>query len=219
MKTNGRLNNILSLIPNDVEIIADIGCDHGKIIVSSVLLGKCKKGIAVDISESSLQKAKNLALNVDVYDKIDFVCGDGFKNIDNINIDVAIISGIGGFETVSIMNHKNCVSKFILCPHQNIPVLRKYLRENGFFVSHDYWIKENDKYYSLISTQKGVPNYSDEEIYLGKNFPPNNIFNERNLKRYEYLNKLVKSNGNIKIKNNELLEEYEVLKNWKNLLI
>ena len=218
MKINGRLNNILSLIPNDADIVADIGCDHGKVIVSTVLLGKCNRGIAVDISENSLQKAKNLAEHVGVFDKIDFVCGDGFKKIDNIKIDVAIISGIGGYETVSVMNHKNRVSQYILCPHQNIPVLRKYLRKNDFFVTYDYWIKENNKYYSVICAQQGQSNYSDEEIYIGKNLPANDIFNERNLKRYDYLKKLVE-NSNISIDNIELIKEYEVLRNWKNSLI
>ena len=64
----------------------------------------------------------------------------------------------------------------------------------------------------------GNSHYSDEEIYIGKNLPANDIFNERNLKRYDYLKKLVE-NSNISIDNIELIKEYEVLKNWKNSLI
>ena len=91
MKKNGRLDNIIKLIPNDTEILADIGCDHGKIIVSAILTGKAKKGFAVDISKNSLNKAKKLAETVGIYQNIEFICGDGFNNI-NQNLSVSLDS-------------------------------------------------------------------------------------------------------------------------------
>ncbi|MGB4033262.1 MAG: tRNA (adenine(22)-N(1))-methyltransferase TrmK, partial [Christensenellales bacterium] len=58
-----RLDNRLNAILNEIKAqrLADIGADHGKLIVSAVLTGRAETGIAVDISPQSLEKAKNLA--------------------------------------------------------------------------------------------------------------------------------------------------------------
>ena len=54
-----RLDKRLTAVVNEVngEVLADIGCDHGKVSAASLIGGKVKRVIACDISEDSLSKA------------------------------------------------------------------------------------------------------------------------------------------------------------------
>ena len=58
---SGRLKEIYDVIPYGLDVVADIGADHGKLIVAILLKNKAQRGFALDISEKSLDKAKILA--------------------------------------------------------------------------------------------------------------------------------------------------------------
>ena len=69
IKLDNRLTALLGEIEG--EVLADIGCDHGKLAVASLLEGKCSKVIAGDISAESLKKAVKLAKEYGLEEKID----------------------------------------------------------------------------------------------------------------------------------------------------
>lgn len=211
-KLDNRLQSVLNEIDN-VKLLADIGCDHGKLIVSAILSKKAEKGIAVDISYDSLNKARILAKKYKVDDKIKFFVGDGFLPVEE-KIDVAVISGMGAREIVKIIFTKDISKKYILVPHQDTHILRKYLKENNFSISRDYIVKEQ-KYYPVIVAQKGNNDYSDKEIYLGKNVPESKAYAEWLNARYNIVKNIVEKAGENSI-DNELREEWEVLKKWQN---
>ena len=48
-------------------VVADIGCDHGKIGTELLLHNYCKTCIFSDISEPSLNKARSLTIEKKVY--------------------------------------------------------------------------------------------------------------------------------------------------------
>ncbi|NLL56593.1 MAG: SAM-dependent methyltransferase [Clostridiales bacterium] len=207
IKLDNRLKAILKEIDN-VEVVADIGCDHGKLIVSAILSQKAKKGIAVDISNESLKKAQILASEYDVIDKLIFLNGDGFLPIKD-NIDIAVISGMGAREIVKILAQKDIANKYILVPHQDTYILRQYLRENSFFVIKDYIVKEQ-KFYPVIVAEKGNNNYTDREIYLGKNLPSTPVYNEWKNLRFKTIKKIIEKAG-INAISNDLKKEWEEL--------
>ncbi|MFA6867129.1 MAG: class I SAM-dependent methyltransferase [Clostridia bacterium] len=214
IKLTKRLQQILNLVEN-VDTLADIGCDHGKLIVSAIVNKKAKNGIAVDISYDSLHKAKLLAKQYDVDDNIDFFVGNGTNPIEN-KVNCIVIAGMGGIEISKILAQGDKSDKYILVPHQDAYILRKYLRDNDYAVEKDF-VVEDKKFYSLIVATKGSNDYKDAEIYIGKNYPKSNDFDLRNKKRYQDINKIIKQqkdNNSIKELDSNLLDEWEVLKNY-----
>lgn len=184
LKLGIRLNAILQEI-DYVDTIADIGTDHGKLVVSAVLCNRAKKAIAVDISELCLKKAQQLATSKGVERQIEFFVGDGFSPI-KARVDIAIIAGMGGLEIMHIMN-KDIANKYILVPHQDGYLLRKFLQDNDFFIEKDYVVKDT-KFYDIIVAIKGKNNYNNTELFLGKNYPESAFYGERNLYRKNRIN-------------------------------
>ena len=62
MKLSPRLTTILNFVPHN-SIVGDIGTDHGYIPVYLIYNRISKKVIATDISEDSLDKAKDYSKN------------------------------------------------------------------------------------------------------------------------------------------------------------
>ena len=58
-KLDGRLRAVVDNIEG--EVVADIGCDHGKVAVCALAEKRVVKAIACDISSKSLDKAVALA--------------------------------------------------------------------------------------------------------------------------------------------------------------
>jgi dinuclear metal center YbgI/SA1388 family protein len=188
-----RLDERLSAIVSCVEPgahVADIGCDHGKVIVWLLERGIAARGIAADISEPSLAKARLLAQKYNVQDKIDFVRADGFPV--GSPADTVIIAGLGAAEIIKILTGTPEGARLILCPHRHPFELRRYLIDNNFYISKDYIIKSKDKYYSIIVAKKGEKPYNGKWIYLGANLPRSKYFAEYLLMRKDYISKLMR---------------------------
>lgn len=169
IKLDNRLKSILSEIEGDV--LADIGCDHGKLSVSALLNGKCKRVIAVDISQKSLQKTIDLAREYNYSNCIETRVSDGFKAITE-PIDTAVIAGLGGYEIKSILLEKlPSVRRLVMCPHQNASVARKALNQIGYGSLKDYVVQEGEKYYQIIVAEKNQKIYCEDELRFGKNTP------------------------------------------------
>ncbi len=212
LRLSGRLNALYNEIPATDGTVVDIGCDHGKIIVAAVLSGKCAHGIGVDISKRSLSKAMEYAAKYGVSDFVDFFEGDGFAPIKE-KVACAVIAGLGGNETVKIVSYPHECDCYVLSPHQDAHILRKYMKENGLYAEKDFVIYDKNKFYPVIFAKKGECDYTEEEIYLGKNFPMTKEYELRNELRLEYI-KRIKNNCEHKI-SPELEKESEALEKWQ----
>ena len=84
IRLSGRLNALFNAIPLSDGTVVDIGCDHGKLIVATVLSGKCAHGIGVDISKRSLSKA------IEYADKCDFIIYvvDSSERLDDADFQI-----------------------------------------------------------------------------------------------------------------------------------
>ena len=209
IKLGARLQAILQEI-DYVDTIADIGTDHGKLVVSAILCNRAKRALAVDISKFSLKKAEQLAYLEGVEDKIDFFVGDGFSPLKD-RVNIAIVAGMGGLEITNIM--ADVADKYILVPHQDSYLLRKYLQDNSYHIIKDFVVKDT-KFYDIIVASKGDNNYSDSELFLGKNYPQSDFYYERNISRLEQLENIIHQhteNKSEKPLKAEILMEREVI--------
>ncbi|MDE7078539.1 MAG: class I SAM-dependent methyltransferase [Clostridia bacterium] len=153
-------------------VLADIGCDHGKVAVCALLEGKVRKAIACDISSKSLDKAVELAKTYGL-DNIDFRCGDGLKPILDNEVDCAVIAGMGGKEIMAILSDiPKGIERLILVAHKNTIELREFLASKGLYIDKDFVVQESGKFYNIISAIEGFEKdcrLSEKELYLGKN--------------------------------------------------
>lgn len=214
IRLSERLNAILDVCETNDGIIADIGCDHGKLICVAVLSGRCEKGVGVDISGFSLRKAVEYAEQCGISDRIDFFEGDGFSVIP-YPVDTAIIAGMGGIEITHILSQPHQAKKYVLSPHQDSHVLRRFMAENGFCAEKDFVVEDKNKFYPIIVCKKGTCDYVDEEFYLGKNYPPRPDYEKRNEKRLAYLRNIAKGFASSDNASEEIKEELEALSLWE----
>ena len=159
-----RLTKIVSLIPN-CDTLADVGCDHGYVGIEALTTGRAKRVIFVDISTPSLDKAR-LNCPREHRQQAQFVCQDG---LGQLAVDVAVIAGMGGLETISILQESTSLPQnLVLQPMRNQRDVRKYLQSNYRIVVDVKFF--DGKFYDLIyAVRCNTPDKLTElELEFGK---------------------------------------------------
>ena len=159
-----RLEQLVSVVPQ-CDTLADVGCDHGYVGIEALVRGIAQRVIFVDVSAPSLDKARQNCPG-ELLQRADFVCCDGLGDIE---ADTAIIAGMGGLETISILSAaKHLPAKLVLQPMRNQRDVRQYLSQHYEIVTdvkfHDY------KFYDLIVAEKcsHPVKLTEQELEFGK---------------------------------------------------
>lgn len=164
-----RLKALLEFIDENDQI-ADIGCDHGYLLIAAVKKGvKFVQGIENKIGP--LEQAKfNLSPYLSLEVKLSL--SDGLDALDE-HIDSIVISGMGGLNIINILA-KNIekaqqFKKMIIQPNSNIFELRKFLNENGFLITHEQIVFEKKQYYEILIAKYigDVIRLSDNDLLFG----------------------------------------------------
>lgn len=133
-----RLRTIASMVRGGVRL-ADIGCDHGYLICALMRDGAITGGIACDINEKPLAKAKNEIARRGLEGKIECRLGDGLAPVGSNEADDIVIAGMGGELIAAILGGckwDNMSEKhFLLQPMSRAPFLRRWLCNNGFSIT------------------------------------------------------------------------------------
>lgn len=157
MELSKRLNFIIKNIDN-TSVLADIGTDHGYIPLYAVKNGLCSKAIAIDINKDPLDKAKLNAILEGAGDELEFRLGSGLKPLENGEVEVAVIAGMGGNLIRDILEDDiekvSSIGYLILVPAQNPEVLREYLYNNDYEVICEDLCEEEGIYYELFKVRK-----------------------------------------------------------------
>ncbi|MGN0771822.1 MAG: class I SAM-dependent methyltransferase [Christensenellales bacterium] len=176
IKLDARLRAIVDNV--DGRVLADVGCDHGKIGLTALKENRVNKTIESDVSAPSLDKAISLAAQEGL-DNVEFICCDGFDGYQDYQADVAVISGMGGREIVKILSRRiKGVERYVLSAHKDVAFLRQYLYSQGYSLTKDYVVKSGKKFYNVIVAVSGIYTPDYREIMLGKNQPGDKVFEE-----------------------------------------
>ena len=170
-----RIEAIGSLIPK-CPVIADIGCDHGKISEYIIQNNLAEQRLTVnDISAASLEKARKNLGSLLVSDlscrppcSITFLHKDGAKLPKGI--DCAVIAGMGGREILRIL--QGTVPKCaVVSPQSFQEGLRRGFwqinRRVGYCIDADMTVLDNGKFYDVIRiVRKSVGREPPDECAL-----------------------------------------------------
>ncbi len=147
----------LKLIANLVTIgnrVADIGTDHGYVPIYLLRNNISPSAIAVDISVSTLEKAKENINRADLSKKIECRLSDGFKAINKGECECAVIAGMGGILIDKILRDdlEKTLSfdEIILAPQRDVGLIHKFAEEFGCSIIFDNTILDKTKYYNII---------------------------------------------------------------------
>jgi len=141
-KLSGRLAAMASFVSAG-ESVADIGADHGYLPIYLVREGISPFAILTDVQEGPLEKTcisveRTLGKNgfFDNEDprmagRLSLRLGDGLSVLDEAEIDVVVIAGMGGETIISILSadpeKTKSFGKYILQPRTKVNELKNWL--------------------------------------------------------------------------------------------
>ncbi|HWP52394.1 MAG TPA: class I SAM-dependent methyltransferase [Clostridia bacterium] len=148
-----RLRSIASLVRSGSRL-ADIGCDHGYLICALMRDGKIDRGIACDINEKPLNKARGEIERQGLKEQIACRLGDGLFPLAQDEVDDVVIAGMGGEMIASILDRcpwESLANKqFLLQPMTKAPFLRHWLCTNGYCISAEKASVSGDHAYTVM---------------------------------------------------------------------
>ena len=133
------LSNRLGQIARMVQpgsVVADIGTDHGQLMVYLAQNGTIRRGYACDINEKPLNKARQIIADYGLEDRIECVLASGLDGLQPGSVDTVVIAGMGGDLTARILDAAPWVREYhtrlLLQPLTKPDHLREYLWREGF---------------------------------------------------------------------------------------
>ena len=159
-----RLMAIANLVKKDA-IVVDVGTDHAYLPIYLSQNNIAKKIIATDISQNALDGAQKNIEKANIKD-ITLICTDGLNGIETI-YDTLIISGMGASRIIGILDNHNLPDNIILSANNDYYKLRKYMNKIGYKIVKETVVLENEKYYDIISYEKGKERLANIKLKYG----------------------------------------------------
>lgn len=156
MEVSNRIEFIIENLEN-VEVLADIGTDHGYVLLIALERGICNKAIACDINKDPLDKARLNAILEGAGDELEFRLGGGFEPLEVNEANEVVIAGMGGNLIRDILEADlekvKSAEYLILVPAQNPEVLREYLYKNNYEIIKEDLCLDEGIYYELFKVR------------------------------------------------------------------
>ncbi len=201
-----RLQIIANLVPKDSNV-ADIGCDHGYLLIYLKDNHFNGKLLGIDNKKGPLESFRNNLIQKKYENKITIKLSDGLKDVDN-NFNTIVIAGMG-FDNIKkiVLDSKeklDNIETFIIDSHTKEPEVRKFFVKLGYKIEEESIIEENGIFYEIIKFVKGNKEYSEIEYKFG----PILIKEKSDIFKKKWNKKLLKNNEIIKNNNIENTKKY-----------
>ena len=209
IKLSKRLQAIYDLIPQS-NVIADIGSDHAFLPIALVLNGKVTRAYASEVNEGPYEATVKNIEKHGVSNYVSAVLSDGVNELES-DVNTVSICGMGGSLIVDILDKGieklTHVSTLVLQPNNNEDTVRIWLMNNGFEISSEKLIEEDNRYYEIIQAVKGNSNYNKEELYFGPFLlkEKSEVFLKKWTNHKAYLNKVIENINDKECSNCKLL--------------
>ncbi|HHT66307.1 MAG: tRNA (adenine(22)-N(1))-methyltransferase [Caldicoprobacterales bacterium] len=170
MILSARLQAIADLVPIS-HTLADIGTDHGYIPFYLIRQNRIQYAIAADISEGSLNKARELIRQQNLEHCMETRLGDGLSVLSPGEANTILIAGMGGALIREILEQGDAAARsastLILQPMIGQQELRKWLLNNGYAITDEELAKEGRRIYEIIVavSDQTAAGYEKEVFY------------------------------------------------------
>ncbi len=154
-----RLDCAIELL-SGARVVADVGCDHGRLSCALIQRNLVERCIAIDISEPSLKKAERLIRQIGAVDRIETRLGDGLTPLKAGEADALAILGMGGTlmtEILDVIPPLLGAEKCILQPMRGAEDIRRWLYERNYPVLEDRVVLDTGRQYQVFSVGQPLP--------------------------------------------------------------
>ena len=164
-----RLQAIHDMLPKGVT--ADVGSDHGKLMIALFKSGKVTKGYAIENKKGPYQRLVKALEAEGLIDKIVPLFSDGIEDLPP-EVKNIVLAGMGGDLIIKILKKHpeklKLVSTIIVDAHGAVAKVREEISQMGYIIADEKMVKEDDKFYEIIKFIKAdIAAYSSEDLEFG----------------------------------------------------
>lgn len=158
LKLSRRLQAICDMVETGSRI-CDVGCDHAFVEIRLLQEGRIRSALAMDVSDGPLGRAESNLMLTELTSRCELRKSDGLAAYGIGEADTLICTGIGGLLMKSILDAEplktESFSRMVLSPQSEIHVVREELRNCGIGITDELFLKDQDKYYTVINAEPG----------------------------------------------------------------
>ncbi|HNX15759.1 MAG TPA: class I SAM-dependent methyltransferase [Bacilli bacterium] len=169
IKLSLRLETILEMTP--VSVVADVGSDHGKLMIALYESGKITHGYAIENKKGPYDRLVKALSKEKLEDIVVPLFSDGISELPSC-VNTVIIAGMGGDSIIKILkDHPKKLEKvqtIIIDAHSQLKEVRDQITKMGFIIADERMIKEEEIYYEIIRfIRSEIAFYSEEDLTFG----------------------------------------------------
>ena len=164
-----RLQAIHDMLP--IGVTADVGSDHGKLMIALFKSGKITKGYAIENKKGPYQRLVKALEEEGLIDNIIPLFSDGIEDLPP-EVKNIVLAGMGGDLIIKILKKHpeklKLVSTIIVDAHGAVAKVREEISQMGYIIADEKMIKEDDKFYEIIKfIRADIAVYTNEDIEFG----------------------------------------------------
>jgi len=189
-----RFDAIASLIPRDTTRAADVGYDHGKVIVHLARAWERLRLIGVEQqADAEARFWRRYGWDQSLRARVVLLWGDGLHPLATMEVEVVVIAGLGEKTIVDMLVTSEAVlsrvRRLVLSPvgTKGQGLLRRYLRGTDWAVVEERHIRSKDRFYQVYAAEPGAREIDERTWLFGTG-----LFTMRHPLLLEFLNDLKK---------------------------
>jgi len=164
VKINKRLLTIARFVPRGSTVV-DIGTDHALLPIYLLQNQIAVQVIAGDLNSGPLKAARRNIIAAGLESNINLILGSGLDIVKPGEADICIVAGMGGSTIRDIIKNAGAkaltIKQFILQPMGGSGILREWLVGNGWQISDEELVLEEERIYEVIAARPGKENTID----------------------------------------------------------
>ncbi len=214
-----RLKCIYDMVP--YAVCADVGADHGKLIISLVENDRIPKGYAIENKNGPYNRLLKAIIDSGYIERIVPLLSDGIRDLPP-SVKTIVLAGLGG-NLINQILKKHIeklfnVDTIIVDAHTNVKSVRQFISQNGFIIAEERMVKEDGVIYEIVKfirAQRAI--YSDEDLEFGPKLSEEKcaLFKEKYQNRINQIESILK---NDKLPHSRIIKLEEEKNKLRNLI-
>jgi len=156
-----RFHDIVTLVPQGVRSVADVGYDHGRVIL---LLSKTRpRARIIGVEQQAEARARFWRLHgadESLRSRVELLHGNGLEPLENQPPDVVVIAGLGERSIVKILADSagilSGIRRLVLAPMDTRGLLREYLHSISWSAVDERLTRKKGRFYQAYAAEPGI---------------------------------------------------------------